>query len=437
MRIVCLTAGTGSFYCGTCIRDNALVLELRRRGHDALCVPMYLEPMLDEAPATGGAPLFYGGINVYLQQKLGLFRKTPRWVDQLFDAPALLRAAAQKSGMTSARDLTDITLSMLKGEEGHQVKELDRLAHWLSAEWKPDAILLSQGLLIGLARRLREATAAPVLCFLNGEDSFLDSVPDADSRTLWEAFASRVADVDLFLPVSRYYADVMGERGRIPLQKLEVLYPGITLEAQELATFPKEPTVGYLSRMCRAKGLHTLVDAFIRLRKSGRVPQAKLRVAGSMTASDRPFVEELKSRLAAEGLAGDAEFLPNLDRAEKLAFLQSLSVFSVPATYGESFGLYLLEALSAAVPVVQPRHAAFPELLDLTGGGLLCEPDNPASLATGLETLLLDPERARALGEQGRVAVEERFSVGAMTEAMERVLRQVGSAPAPKVALQH
>src|SRR6266851_579612 len=131
MRIVLITAGTGSFHCGTCMRDNALVTELRRMGHDAVMVPLYLPTILDEAPASPEVPRFYGGINVYLQQKSGLFRKTPRVLDKLLDSPGILKAAAARAGMTSARELGDITISMLKGEEGLQVKELDRLVDWL------------------------------------------------------------------------------------------------------------------------------------------------------------------------------------------------------------------------------------------------------------------------------------------------------------------
>ena len=104
MRLVYLTTGTGSFYCGSCMRDNALVLALRKRGHDALLVPMYLPLTLDEASAAEGAPVFYGGINAYLQQQLPLFRKTPRWLDKLFDSPAALAAGAdQKKSRLSTR----------------------------------------------------------------------------------------------------------------------------------------------------------------------------------------------------------------------------------------------------------------------------------------------------------------------------------------------
>jgi glycosyltransferase involved in cell wall biosynthesis len=425
MRIIQLTAGTGSFYCGTCMRDNALVVELRRQGHEALLVPMYLEPVLDEATAAEGVPLFYGGINVYLQQKLSLFRRTPRWLDRLLDAPGLLRAAAGRAGMTSARELGEITLSMLRGEEGWQLKELDRLVAWMQAE-RPEVVCLSNALLIGLARRVRERLRVPVVCFLNGEDSFLDSLPEPERRQCWETLAARAADVAAFLPVSRYYGDLIRERLRLPADRVRVVHPGILLEGYAPAAAPSEPPVlGYLARMHPTKGLETLIEAFVILRAGGRLPGLKLRIAGSCTAGDEAYVARLRERLAVKGLAADAEFLPNVDRNEKIAFLRSLSVLSVPATYGEAYGLYVLEALAAGVPVVQPRHGAFPEILEATGGGLLCEPDDPVALATAVEELLRDRAAARALGERGRQSVMERFGVERMARETLAVLEGV------------
>jgi glycosyltransferase involved in cell wall biosynthesis len=414
MRVVILTAGTGSFYCGTCIRDNALTSELRRQGHDALLVPLYLPLTLDEPPAAAGTPLFYGGVNVYLQQKLGLFRRTPRWMDRVFDAPALLRMAGARAGMTHPSDLGDLTVSMLLGEHGRQVKELDRLSDWL-VDQEPDLVILSNALLLGAARRLKEDLGVPVACMLQGEDTFLDDLPEPQRADAWLALAGCATWVDLFLPVSAYYQAQFCSRLALPPERVHVVHCGISLAGFErVGERQREPVVGYLARMSAIKGLGTLVEAFILLRGRGSVPGVRLRVAGSCTPGDAEFVRKLQRR-AAEKQAGDAvEFLPNLDRARKLAFLQSLSVFSVPATYGEAFGLYLLEAMAAGVPVVQPRHGAFPELLEATGGGILCEPDDPMALAEALEQLLLDPARADALGAAGRAAVLDRFSIETM-----------------------
>jgi glycosyltransferase involved in cell wall biosynthesis len=425
VRIIQLTPGTGSFYCGTCLRDNALTAALRQRGHEARLVPMYLPPILDEASTAEGEPLFYGGVNVYLQQKSALFRKLPRAVDRLFDAPKVLRMAASRAGSTDARDLGDLTVSTLRGEEGNQVKELNRLVEWLAGK-KPEAVILSNALLVGLARRIKQATGAAVVCTLQGEDSFLDSLPVPDRQRAWDTLSERANDCDAFIAVSHYYGNVMRERAKLPADRVHVVYNGIVLDGYAPApTPPRQPTLGYFARMCPPKGLHTLVEAYIILRQHHRVPNLKLRVGGSMTKADEQFVNQLRQRLASAGITDGVEFLPNLSRDEKIAFLQSLSVLSVPATYGESFGLYLIEAWAAGVPVVQPRHAAFPELIAATGGGVLCAPNDPPALAAAIEELLRNPEAARAMGARGRQAVMEKFSVERMADGVLRVLQQV------------
>ena len=420
MRLVYLTTGTGSFYCGSCMRDNALVVALRKRGHDALLVPMYLPLTLDEASAAQNAPLFYGGINSYLQQISPLFRKTPRWLDKLFDSPAALARAGKRAGMTKASELGSMTLSMLQGEEGNQKKELERLVEWLALE-KPDWVILSNALLLGMGRQIKAKTGAKVACTLQGEDGFLDALGAPYRQRCWDTIAERAAELDALIAVSRYHADVMTQRARLPQDKLHVVYNGIDLTGYpSQPTPPSTPTIGYLARMCATKGLGTLIEAFLLLGK--RNPDVRLKVIGSQVGYDATYVAELTAKLAAAGLAERVSWHPNVSREEKIAHLKSLSVLSVPATYGESFGLYIIEALAAGVPVVQPRHGAFPELLAQTGGGVLCDPDNPAALATALEALLADPQAAAARGAEGQQNVFARFSVEAMAQGVERVL---------------
>jgi glycosyltransferase involved in cell wall biosynthesis len=427
MRIIQLTPGTGSFYCGTCLRDNALVAALRKQGHDALMIPLYLPPALDEEAATANTPVFYGGINVYLQQKSSLFRKTPRWVDSVFDSPPMLKTAASRAGMTTPDQLGDLTLSTLRGENGNQVKELERLAEWLKTDGKADVICLSNALLMGLARRIKEQTGAAVVCTLQGEDYFLDLLPEPYRTDSWNTLAERAPDVDAFIAVSRYYGDTMQRRAQLPPERVHVVYNGILLDGYPTEPTPRPiapPVLGFLSRMCSLKGLETLVEAYILLRANNRLKNLKLRIAGTRTAADEAYVARLQARLKEAGLESEVEFLPNISRDEKIAFLKSLSVLSVPATYGESFGLYILEALAAGVPVVQPRHAAFPEVLEQTGGGVLCEPDDPASLAAAIENLLCDPEAAQALGEAGRKVVHKQFHVGRMAKEVAHVFEK-------------
>ena len=78
--------------------------------------------------------------------------------------------------------------------------------------------------------------------------------------------------------------------------------------------------------------------------------------------------------MAEWGLAGQFEYRGELDRAGKLAFLQELSVLSVPSPQTTQKGLFLLEAMASGVPVVQPRLGVFTEVVERTGGGVLTTP---------------------------------------------------------------
>jgi glycosyltransferase involved in cell wall biosynthesis len=266
---------------------------------------------------------------------------------------------------------------------------------------------------------------------LQGEDQFLDSLPETDRQTAWDVLRERARDVDRFVAPSRYFADRMRERLELAPEHVEIVANGIQLEGfSDPAASSKTvrpgadapPALGFFTRMCPEKGLDQLVAAYIRLRQRNRIPGLKLRVGGGCGPSDKSFVAQLRQQLSAVGYLEDVSFHPNVTRAEKIAFLRSLNVFSVPAVYGEAFGLYVLEAWAAGVPVVQPRAASFPELIEATGGGLLVEPQNPEALAEAIERLLLDPQRARAMGEAGRSAVTREYSHDRMAENMARVM---------------
>ena len=423
-------------YCGGCLRDNALVAALRKLGHQALMAPLYLPLTLDEEDQSAGTPVFFGGLNVYLEQKSALFRGAPGWLHDLFGSRPLLKWAAGKAARTRAQDLGELTLSMLRGEAGNQAREIEELIAWIRTQPKPDVICLSNALLVGMAHRLKSALAAPVVCALQGEDSFLDALPEAHRAACWRTLAERAAGVDLFIAPSRYFGNLMRERLGLSAERVRVVYNGINLdgygaeaqnEAPQPANAPRRspPALGFFARMCREKGLDTVVEAYILLRQRGRVGNFRLKAGGSCGPADEPFVRALRERLRASGLLGEVEFHPNLDRTGKLEFLRSLSVFSVPARYGEAFGLYVIEALAAGVPVVQPRVAAYPELIEATGGGVLCAADDAPALAEALEGLLLEPARARALGEAGRRAVFEKFSAEAMARATVEVLGEL------------
>ena len=422
MRITFFIPGTGHFVCGSCLRDNALVSALERRGHDVDVIPLYLPLVPDDDAHPTNERVFMGGVNMYLQQKLPLARWLPAFLARRLDSPRLLRWLASKSDMTDAAGHARMLVSTLQGESGRQAGGLEQLIAWMRSVPPPDVLCLSNVMLIGLARRLKEAVDAPMLCTLQGEAPFLDAMPEPYRGQAWSTIADRAKDVDAFVPVSRYYADVCREKLGVDDAALHVVHNGIEIDGlAPAAPDPGGPVIGYLARMCPDKGLHTLIDAFAILKGEPGFEDLRLDVAGVMLGADRSYVGDLRTRLERAGIADAARFRPNIGRAEKVSFLASLSVLSVPATYGESFGLYVLEALACGVPVVQPRHGAFPELIEATGGGRLCEPDDPASLADGLRELLHNEAERAALGEQGRRRVAEHFTSDRMALAFEKV----------------
>jgi glycosyltransferase involved in cell wall biosynthesis len=440
VNIVQITPGTGGSYCGNCIRDNALVVELRKLGHAAMLLPMYLPITADEPVATRGTPIFFSGINVFLEQQGALLRAMPPWLHRLFSRRWLLKLVGKFAAKTRPDQVGDLTISMLQGEHGNQSRELDELVAWLKNQPKPDVFCLSNILLLGLARRLRQAIGSPVVCLLSGEEAFLDALPTRPRAEAWKILADNVRDADLYLCPSRYYADRMSERLRLAPDRIRVVPPGINLEGFEPAkALPpgrgtQPPVLGYFARLCQAKGLDQVVDAFLMLKTGNRVPGLRLKVGGYCSPTDRPFVRAMHRRLSAAGVLGETEFHANLDRAGKIAFLQSLTVFSVPAMYGDPFGLYVPEAMAAGVPVVQPRVAAFPEILEPAGGGELYEPHTPAALAATVEALLLDPTRLETQRRAARQAAQERFSARRMAEETARAFAEVVHDRAPAVS---
>jgi len=428
MRIVQITPGSGGgFYCENCLRDAALAPAMRRLGHDVILVPLYLPMRVDRRHQATDTPIFFGGLNVWLQQKFGLFRKTPRWVDRLFDSPWLLGWAARKAGMTSPEQLGQTVISMLLGEQGRQIKELERLIEWLTAEEnRCELVCLSNILLAGLARRIKAALGVPVVCLLQDEHGFLDGLRRPYSQQAWDILKRRCSDIDAFVAVSRYYGELMRDRLGLDRRRVRLGYVGIPLqEYRPVRSRPATPTVGFLSQMCPAKGLDTLVEAFITVKKNERLRTARLRVAGGHSPADKAFLGRIRRRLDRCGYGADVDFLSGFARDATAEFLGTLSVLSVPEKQPVAYGLYVLESLAAGVPVVQPRSGVFPELLELTGGGVLFEPNDPEDLARALEGLLLEPGYADKLGQEGRQAVFEKFDIDQTARDMMRIYEEL------------
>jgi glycosyltransferase involved in cell wall biosynthesis len=429
MKIIQITPGSGdNFYCENCLRDQALVRTLFAQGHEILMVPLYLPIKLDSPKVSIDAPIFYGGINVYLQQKLGLFRKTPRWLDRLFDSRAILSRVSKKAGMTRSRDLEETTISMLRGENGYQAKELDRLIEWLSNDnEKPDVIILSNVLLGGLAKTLKRRLNVPVVCMLQDEEAFIDSMDEPYSKEVWRLIRECCKEIDAFISVSMAYTKRITKRLGISEAKINTVYMGIDLNeyppAQQL---PEKPVIGFLSRMCPQRGLDILIDTFIMIRKNPELNRCQLQISGGKSQADEPFLSYIKNRLEKEGLINDVAFMPEFLGEGRRQWLNGLSVMCVPEKEEAAYGLFALEAQAAGVPVVVPKVGIFPEMLELTGGGLLVDTNTPEKFAATLTPLLINPDNAFSLGQKGRKGIEVHFDIQKTSKNLIGVLEKIG-----------
>ena len=436
MRVAYITAGAGGMYCGSCIHDNTLAAALMRLGVDVTLVPTYT-PLRTDEESVSLERVFYGGINVYLEQKSALVRRLPPWATRPLDRPGLLRwAAGRLAGATEARDLGALTLSVLRGEEGRQRRQLEELCRWLSRDLRPDLVQLTNTMFAGLAGPLKRALGRPVLCGVQGEEIFLDRLVEPFRAQAREELRRRAAEVDGFLSPSAAYADFMAGYLDVPRDRFHVVPLGLRLEGHgpppEAGRGPGPFRIGFLARICPDKGLHVAAGA-LRLLAERLGPEAvRLEAAGWLGPADRAWFEEVKGGLEADGLA--FEYLGSVDRAGKIEFLRSLHALTVPAPYHEPKGLYVLEALANGVPVVQPRHGAFPELVEGTGGGLLVDAAEPEAVAAGLQVLHEDEEHRLRLGRRGRAAVHERYGDAVMAERTREVYERFLPKPERKDA---
>ena len=437
MRILSITAGAAGMYCGSCSRDNALAVELIARGHDVTLLPLYTPTNPDE-PNVSRDRVLFGGISIYLQQYMALFRKTPRFLDRLWDSPAVISAFASRSLSTDPSMLGDMMVSMLEGDRGVLRKEFAKLLEWLDEEPTPDVVNLPNSLLIGLARPLRQALQRPICCTLQGEDLFLEELIEPYRSRSIALIRRQVADVDSFFAVSHYYVPVMARLLAIPESRIAVVPLGINMKGY-VQRPPRAASgdvfrVGYFARLAPEKGLHFLAQAYQIFRKkvSDTAPGAgriTLEVAGYIGRAQASYLEDVKRQMAAAGLADEFTYHGAVDRDGKLAFLQTLDVLSVPATYDEPKGVFLLEAMASGVPVVQPRRGAFTEIVEKTGGGLLVAPGDPAALAEGLYELWKDRARADALGARGFAGVRAHYSIAESTDRQLAVYEALVSHP--------
>ena len=424
MRIVHITAGAGGRLCGSCLHDNTLVRALRARDCDAILLPAYVPTTTDEENVADRR-IVMGGVNVWLQEHVPLFRHTPWRIDRLLDSRWLLEWLSSRTGDTRPADLGGLTASSLEGELGRQRKEVEKLARLLAEDLRPDVVHLSNVLLLGLARRIREATGAAIVCSLSGEDIFIERISEPHYSRIRDLLRERAAGVDRFVALNDFFAGFMAGYMAVPRERIEVIPHGIDPRG-----FPEDPpdlvarrrgrhgrlVIGSLTRACPEKGLDLLIRALPLVRRSHDV---HLRAAGAVVDAERGHLSRCLNLARNLGVHDQVAWLGQVDRAGKVELLQEIDVFAMPTVYPEAKGIPVVEAMAAGVPVVAPAHGTFPELLDGERAGLLHAAGDPADLARVLLELLDDENRAVRLGAHGHSLVRSRHLADHMAAAHE------------------
>jgi glycosyltransferase involved in cell wall biosynthesis len=380
---------------------------------------MYLPLFADEHDLSREIPVFYGAISIYLKQLFPIFRKAPVWVDNALNSKPMLKLAAKFAGSTRAKGLEEMTVSMLLGQEGQQKDELQRMVDWIVENCDPDVIHLSNALLLGLAQQLSERLKVPVVCSLQDEDVWVDVMKPSARDSVWKLMSTKGEDVNTFISVSDFYAGVMKEKMDIPEDKLSTVHIGVDPADYtfRLAT-EKKRNIGYVSRMCYENGLDILVDAFILLKKKKEFEDVGLVLTGGSTGDDRKYLTEIRAKLKEHKLNEQVEFHEDFEEEGLRDYLDKVSMVSVPVRNGEAFGIYLLECMASGVPVVQPALGAFPEIVNLTEGGLIYDSNTPEALAESLESLLTDSKKLEDLSRKGAEGVDKHFHIDVQARNM-------------------
>lgn len=427
MRSLHIIPGSGgNFYCQNCLRDNILVKTLRQQGEEAVAVPLYLPMFTDDPDTEFDSPVFFPAISLYLKYKFPFLKWLPGFVDSSF----LLKKAAKKAGSTKADGLEGMTISMLEGEGGGMNEELNKMIKWASEIEKPDILHISNALLLGIAGPIKKALDIPVVCSLQDEKQWLDSIKEPFRTQIWELMAEKARDVDMFISVSDYYAQEMKKNMKIPDEKLTTVHIGIDLNGYDTDGKRKKEgfakggvAIGYLSKIALSMGFGTLVDAFIAVKKEKDFENLKLIATGGLLEDSKAFICDIRKKLAKYGFEKDLEIQDNFDSETRKEFFRSIDLLSVPVPGGEAFGTYMIESMASGVPVVQPEEGAFSEIVEKTGGGVIYSPNDSHNLADAIKGLLRNPKKMNELGEKGRETVFRDFSIEKMAEEITDIYR--------------
>jgi len=428
MKIVYLITGSGgSFYCGNCYRDMLYLRAIRKvPGISAKGVPLYLPP---DRTASGNSfenEVFFGAISMYLREKVPFLRNMPVSLEKFLDSAPFLKLASRMAGTTRTEGLEDLTLNMIEGDNAFRKDEVDRLIKYLVSDGKPDIIHLSNALILGLARQVKSRIDAKIVCSLLNEDDWVDDMKEPYRAKAWEMIAREAVYVDRFITPSNYYKELFRKRTGLKGDNIDVVPLGFDHGAlTPRSEISRPPSLGYFCRISHHNGFDKLTDAFIKLKSGKLIPDLALNVCGGYTGDDKPFITRQIKKIQKHGFHKSVKIYHDFDSAGKIEFFNDVDVISVPVRKHDGYGLYILEANSAGLPVVQPATGAFPEIIGITGGGITYMPDSVEELTSSLLRILNDKDLRLSLGKSGQETVRSELSLEKMSLGLSGVYNKL------------
>lgn len=428
MKIVYLITGSGgSFYCSNCYRDMLYVKAIRKvPGISVSAIPLYLPPEIYDTETVFDNHVFFGAVSLFLREKVPFLRNMPAFLDKIFDSAPMLKIAARQAGTTRTAGLEDLTLNMISGDNKTRDNEMDRLVSYLLKDSKPDTIHLSNALIIGLAKQLKKRINIKIVCSLQNEDDWIEEMIEPYKSKAWKMIAEESVHIDAFVSPSQYYKDLFIKETGVSGENIYVVPSGIeSVEALPGNKTNHPPSIGYYCRVNYQNGFDKLVDAFINIKSKDLIPDLTLHVCGGFTGDDKPFIHKQIKKIKDHGYKSYVRIYPEFQGSAKENFFSNIDIMSVPVRKYDAYGLYVLEANSAGVPVVQPSTGAFPEILENTAGGVLYFPDNNEELSNSLVKLMNDNNLRKQLGEQGSVNIREKLSLETMSVGLGKVYKAI------------
>ena len=430
MKIVYLITGSGgSFYCGNCYRDMIYLRAIRKvPGIQATAIPLYLPPEGTNFETGLDKHVFFGAISMYLREKVPFLRNMPSFLDKIFDSGPMLKMAANRAGTTRTEGLEEMTLSMIKGENAFPEKELQRLIDYLTKDGQPDIIHLSNALIIGLARQLKKRMNVKIVCSLLNEDDWLDEMVEPYQSKAWQMISQEAVNVDAFITPSNYFKDLFISKTGVSGENFHVVPMAVdAIDLNDIVNNSQFPALGYFCRINSQNGFDKLVDAFIDLKRKDVLPGLTLHVSGGFTGDDKSFIAKQIKKIKTNGFTEYLKIYPEFQGNGKYEFFSNIDIMSVPVRKHDGYGLYILEANAAGIPVVQPATGGFPEILEKTKGGITYSPDTVDELSANLLKLFKNDSLRKQLGKSGRENVNEELSLIKMSAGLSEVYNGVKS----------